>query len=273
MPRIEANGLHHYYEQIGKGASVVFIHGAFADSQIWKPQWHYFSSRYRLARYDLRGHGKTGISKLDRYSMNTFADDLESLLDSLEIYSTVLCGLSWGGSIAQTFAVRNPKRVKALVLASSSVSIRLTMIDKLLCDILFPKWAMLFTIRMLSVKNFTRFSLWVARLVLGKQWLSQDEATNEYLENCMLGMNDSEYLKIWEAIYGFDLLPLENITCPTLVLNGEYESQNTFRHTKEILRRVPQSSARIVPRVSHAMNIDNQKAFNMYLEEFLLTSA
>jgi pimeloyl-ACP methyl ester carboxylesterase len=89
----------------------------------------------------------------------------------------------------------------------------------------------------------------------------------------MLGMNDSEYLKIWEAIYGFDLLPLENITCPTLVLNGEYESQNTFRHTKEILRRVPQSSARIVPRVSHAMNIDNQKAFNMYLEEFLLTSA
>lgn len=273
MPKIEANSLPHYYEQVGTGTSLVFIHGAFADSQIWEPQWHYFSSKYRLVRYDLRGHGKTGTSKLARYTMDTFADDLTSLLDSLEIFSPILCGLSWGGSIAQAFAVRNPKRVKALVLASSSVSIRLTLIDKLLCDLLFPKWAMLFTIRMLSVKNFTRFSLWLARLVLGKQWMSQDETANEHLENCMLGMNHNEYLKIWEAIYGFDLLPLENITCPMLVLNGEYESKNTFRHTKEILRRAPQSSARIVPSVSHAMNIDNQKAFNMYLEEFLSTSA
>jgi len=273
MPQKEANGLLHYYEQIGEGTSLVFIHGAFADSQIWEPQWHYFSSQYRLIRYDLRGHGKTGISELDRYSMNTFADDLQSLLDSLEIFSPVLCGLSWGGSIAQTFAVRNPPRVKALVLAGSSVSIRLTLIDKLLCDVLFPKWAMLFTIRLLSVKNFTRFSLWLARLVLGKQWLSQDEDARKYLENCMLGMNSNEYLKIWEAIYDFDLLPLENITCPTLVLNGEYESKGTYRHAKEILRRVPQSIAKIVPKVSHAMNIDNQKAFNNYLEEFLKTSA
>jgi len=273
MPKRQANGLPHYYEQVGEGSSLVFIHGAFADSQIWEPQWHYFSSQYRLIRYDLRGHGKTGTSELDRYSMNTFADDLTSLLDSLEIFSPILCGLSWGGSIAQVFAVRNPKRVKALILAGSNVSIRLTLIDRLLCDVLFPRWAMLFTIRLLSVENFTKFALWLARLTRGKQWLSQDKDTREYLENCMLAMNSNEYMKIWEAIYGFDLLPLEKITCPTLVLNGEYESKNTFRHTKETLRRVPQASARIVPRASHAMNMDNQIAFNMYLEEFLLTTA
>jgi pimeloyl-ACP methyl ester carboxylesterase len=273
MSEGEIQGLHHYYEQTGEGTSLVFIHGAFADSQIWEPQWHYFSSQYRLIRYDLRGHGKTGISQLDRYSMNTFADDLKSLLDSLKLFSPVLCGLSWGGSIAQAFAVRNPTRVKALILAGSSVSIRLTVIDKLLSDILFPKWAMLLTIRMLSVENFTRFSLWLARLTRGKQWLSQDEATQEYLENCMLAMNSNEYMKIWEAIYGFNLLPLENITCPTLVLNGEYEPKSAFRHTKEILRRVPQALARVVPKASHAMNIDNQNAFNHHLEEFLTTSA
>lgn len=275
MSKRETPGLHHYYEQTGKGAALVFVHGAFADSQIWEPQWRYFSSQqhYRLVRYDLRGHGKTGTSELHQYSINTFADDLACLLDSLEVVSPILCGLSWGGSIAQTFAVRNPKRVKALVLAGSSVSIRLTLLDKLLCDVFFPKWVMLLTIRMLSVQNFTRFSLWLARLTRGKQWLSQDKTTREYLENCMVGMNSNEFLKIWGAIYGFNLLPLENITCPTLVLNGEYEPKSTFRHTKEILRRVPQSVAEIVPRASHSMNMDNQKAFNNYLEEFLKTSA
>ncbi len=273
MPKREANGLSHYYEQAGEGAPLVFIHGAFVDLEIWEPQWHYFSSQYRLIRYDLRGHGKTGSSKLVQYSMNTFANDLTSLLDSLEIYSPIICGLSLGGSIAQAFAVRNPNRVKALVLAGSMVSIRLTLIDKLLCDVLFPKWALLFTIRMMSVENFTRFSLWLARLTRGKQWLSKNRTIGEYLENRMRAMNSNEYFKIWEAIYGFGLLPLENITCPVLVLNGEYEPKSIFQHTKEILRRVPQSKAKIVPKVSHAMNTDNPEVFNNYLEEFFKTSA
>jgi 3-oxoadipate enol-lactonase len=269
MPEILINGSNHYYEQIGKGTSLVFIHGAFADSHICEPQWNHFSSKYRLVRYDLRGHGKTGISKLNQYSMDIFADDLTSLLDSLGIFSPIICGFSWGGSIAQVFAVHNPERVKALVLAGSSVSIRLSLIDKLLCDVIFPKWAMLLAIRMLSARNFTRFSLWLARIIQGKQWLSQDKTTREYLEKCMFSMSSNEYLKIWEALYGFNLLPLENIFCPTLVLNGEYESKNTFRHTKEILRRVPRSVAKVVPKASHAMNIDNKKVFNKYLEEFL----
>jgi pimeloyl-ACP methyl ester carboxylesterase len=68
MPKKEVNGLLHYYEQIGEGAPLVFLHGAFADSQIWEFQWHYFSSQYRLMRYDLRGHGKTGISQLGSYA-------------------------------------------------------------------------------------------------------------------------------------------------------------------------------------------------------------
>jgi len=271
MPKIEINGFPHYYEQVGKGKSLVFIHGAFADSQLWEPQWRYFSSRYRLVRYDLRGHGKTGASQLERYSMNTFADDLKSLLDSLEIFSPIICGLSWGGSIAQVFTVQNPKRAAALVLAGSNVSIRLSLIDKLLCDVLFPKWAMLLTNKMLSVETFTGFLLWLARLTRGKQWLSQNKATQKYLENCMRTMNNNEYRKIWEAIYGFNLLPLENITCPTLVLNGEYEPKNKFRHRKEILHRVSKSRSKIVPGASHAMNIDNQDVFNKYLDEFFKT--
>lgn len=273
MPKIQINNLNHNYEQIGEGTSFVFIHGAFADSRIWEPQWNHFSSKYQLMRYDLRGHGKTGTSNLDQYSMTTFVDDLTSLLDALKINSPILCGLSWGGSIAQAFAVRNPERVKALILVGTTVSMRLTLIDKLLCDVFFPKWAMLLTIRMLSVKNFTRFSLWLARLTKGRQWLSQNMATGEYLEQCMLRINDSEYLKIWEAIYGFNSLPLEHITCPTLVLNGEYESISTFRHTQEILRRVSHAKAKIVPKASHASNIDDSTTFNSFVEEFLNHSA
>ena len=273
MPKIQINGLEHYYEQIGEGSSLVFIHGAFADSRIWEPQWEYFSSKYRLLRYDLRGHGKTGGSDLSRYSMDTYNNDLCSLLDALDIRLPIICGLSWGGSIAQAFAVLYPERLKAMVLASTAVSIRLTLLDKLFCDVLFPKWAMELTIKTMNVKSFTRFSFLLARLTRGKHWLSQDKAAKEYLEQCMLRMNSNEYLKIWNAIYGFNTLPLERITCPTMILNGELEPKNSFRHTKEILRNVPHAEARIVLAARHAMNFERPELFNDLVEKFIHHSA
>jgi len=133
MPKIHINGLDHYYEQQGQGPALVLVHGAFADTRIWQPQWEYLSGNYRLLRYDLRGHGRTGPSDLERYTIATFADDLACLLNTLEIKAPVICGLSWGGSIAQAFAVRYPARPRALILASSAVAVDLTPLDRLLC--------------------------------------------------------------------------------------------------------------------------------------------
>jgi 3-oxoadipate enol-lactonase len=273
MPKIRINDLDHYYEQTGEGEALVFVHGAFADARMWEPQWQHFSSLYRLVRYDLRGHGRTGVSGLEKYSMATFADDLSILLDKLEIDSPFICGLSWGGSIAQAFAVRNPKRPRALILAGSAVAIDLTLLDKLLCNVLVPWWLMSLIIRTMSVKNFMAFSLQLARLIQGKHWLSQDENARKYMEQCMVQMDSGEYLKIWEAIYGFHLHPLEKISCPTLVLNGEFESKNTFQHSKEILRRVHQVEAKIIPGTHHAMNLEEPQVFNKMVEDFLQNSS
>jgi pimeloyl-ACP methyl ester carboxylesterase len=269
MPQIQINGAALSYEQTGEGASLVFVHGAFVDWRIWDPQWKTFASRYQLVRYDLRGHGQSVPSTLQRYCMDTFADDLAALLDALQIQSAFICGLSWGGSIVQAFAVRYPDRCRALILSGSAVAIDLTPKDKLFCKVLFPGWAMSLAIRTMNVKHFTRFSIWLAGLTLGKQWLSRDEQARQYLEQCMYAMDRNEYLKIWQAIYGFHLLALEKISCPVLVLNGEHESANTFRHTQEILRRVPQARAAIVPAALHAMNLEQPQVFNALLQEFL----
>jgi non-heme chloroperoxidase len=269
MPKVLINNLDHYYEETGQGQALIFMHGAFADGSIWEPQWQYFSRRYHLVRYDLRGHGQTGCSSLEHYSMTTFADDLASLLDELGIEYPIICGLSWGGSIAQAYAVRYPGRIKALVLAGSMAAIDLTLKDKLLCRVLVPGWFMSLLIRSMSVQNFTHFSFKLARLTMGKHWLSRDENAREYLEQRMFQMDSNEYLKIWEAMYGFHLLPLESITCPTLVLNGELESGNIFQHSREILRRIPGAEAKIITGAQHAMNLEEPRLFNKFVEQFL----
>ncbi len=273
MPKILCNGLNHYYEQAGEGPSLVLIHGAFGDARMWEPQWRHFSPKYRILRYDLRGHGRTGVSNLDRYTMETYAEDLVSLLNALSIDSAVVCGLSWGGGIAQAFAVRHPQRLKGLVLAGSTVSMSVTLGEKLLRYVLLPKSVMLLMIRMMSVERFVRFSFWLAGLTLGRDWLHRDEQTLEYVRQSMLQIDRTEYLKIWDAIYGFDLQPLERISCPTLVLVGERDANMVLRHKDEILRRIPDAEERVLPAAYHAMTMEQPEAFNEALEDFLLRSA
>lgn len=273
MSKILSNGLNHYYEQAGEGPPLVFIHGAFGDARMWEPQWRHFSSKYRVLRYDLRGHGRTGPSDLNQYTMETYAEDLVSLLNALSIESAIVCGLSWGGGIAQVFAVRNPERLRGLVLVSSTISMSVTLSEKLVRYVLFPKSAMMLTIRMMSVERFVRFSFWLAGLTLGRHWLNRDEQTLETIRQSMLQIDRTEYLKVWNAIYGFDLQPLETISCPTLILTGERDTKMVLRHSTEILRRVPGAKARILPAAYHAMTLEQPQAVNEALDEFLRRAA
>ena len=272
MPKILINGSEHYYEQTGEGPSLVFIHGAFADSRIWDPQWRYFSTKYHVLRYDLRGHGRTGPSDLDLYSMETYADDLASLLTAQGIESPVICGLSWGGGIAQTFAVKYPDLLKGLVLAGASAAMSITVGEKLIRYVLFPKPAMMLMIRILSVEQYIQFSFWLSGITLGKDWLSRDEGTIHYLRQSMSQISKNEYLKIWGAIYGFDLAPLEKISCPTLVVTGEKDTKMVLRHASEIIRRVPCVEVHILPAAYHAMTLEEPEQFNKVLDQFLQRS-
>ncbi|NIS81615.1 MAG: alpha/beta fold hydrolase [Anaerolineales bacterium] len=269
MPIITANGIDHYYQVAGQGVPLVLVHGGFVDLHMWDPQVDAFSKRYRVIRYDLRGHGRTGASKTSKYSIELFADDLKALLDAFSIERTILCGLSLGGMIAQSFTVKYTSRVHALVLSDTAVSVKLTLSDKLQRYVLFPKWLMQLTIRSLGVERFVRFSFWLAKVTRSEDWIGKDEVTRAYITETMLRMEETEYLKIYGAIYDFDLLDLSRIDVPTLVLNGEHESRSVVRHAEEIVRRVERSEMKVVPDAGHTSNMENAPAFNAMVEEFL----
>jgi len=269
MPVLLTNEIEHYYETKGQGTPLVFVHGGFVDSRMWEPQVKYFSERYQVLRYDLRGHGRTGGTKRDRYTIDLFADDLKALLETLGLDRVILCGLSLGGMIAQSFAVRYTESLFALVLADTAVSVRLTLIDKFQRYILAPKWLMLAIIRWMTVPRFVDFSFKLAGVTRSTEWFGQDPDTAEYVRDAMLNTLTAEYLKIYDAIYGFDLLNLAAITVPTLILNGEHESKAVFRHTDEMLRLIPNTEARLIPRAGHTSNMENPTVFNTEVERFL----
>lgn len=98
----------------GKGEPLIFLHGNFNTHDIWSDQAEFFSAKYRVIRYDLRGYGRSS-TPASRFSN---VDDLNMVMNSMNVPRAVLIGSSSGGGIAMDFALKHPERVKALVLSA-----------------------------------------------------------------------------------------------------------------------------------------------------------
>jgi 3-oxoadipate enol-lactonase len=102
------------------GAPVLVLANSLGtDLRVWDPLLPHFADRFRLVRYDLRGHGLTDQTP-GPYTIAGLAADLARLLDHLEISTALLCGLSIGGMIAQELAVARPDLIRALVLMDTA---------------------------------------------------------------------------------------------------------------------------------------------------------
>lgn len=104
----------------GSGETIVFCHGFTTTSEFWRNQIDYFSKDRRVVLINLPGHGLSPSPLGRPYTIDAFVADLEQVFDALAIDKAILVGLSMGGTVAQKFALRNPTRLKALVLVGAT---------------------------------------------------------------------------------------------------------------------------------------------------------
>ena len=109
-----------YYDLAGPtGAPVVaFGNSLGTNVHVWDAVYAPFVERFRVLRFDMRGHGLTEIGTAT--DMSALASDVVALLDALEIPRVRYVGLSIGGMIGQRLAAAYPTRVEALVLAATA---------------------------------------------------------------------------------------------------------------------------------------------------------
>jgi 3-oxoadipate enol-lactonase len=115
--RLTVNGVSLAVEVQGSGPAVLFVHGYPLDRTLWRHQIDHLEGFRRIAP-DLRGMGLSDAPDLG-YSMRTYADDLDALLDALQIDQAVICALSMGGYIAFELLRQRRDRVRALILCDT----------------------------------------------------------------------------------------------------------------------------------------------------------
>ncbi|WP_335989312.1 3-oxoadipate enol-lactonase [Glycomyces sp. MUSA5-2] len=114
-----------HYETDGAGPPLVLVNSLGTSMEMWRPQVTPLGARFRLVRFDARGHGGTPFEAGPGGSLTVddLAGDLADLLDHLGIGRAHVAGVSLGGAVALRLAVTRPERVDRLVLLSTAAKI------------------------------------------------------------------------------------------------------------------------------------------------------
>src|SRR5262245_30153193 len=119
VPTVTANGIELYYERRGSGPRVLFFNGSGATLALTGPLVWSFAEGCEVAAHDQRGLGCSAVPP-GPYSMADYAADAAALLDHLGWATCRVIGVSFGGMVAQEFAVTWPQRVERLALVCTS---------------------------------------------------------------------------------------------------------------------------------------------------------
>lgn len=268
MPTIETNGIETHYEDEGEGPPIVFVHGATSDRQLWRPVVDRLNDDYRCITYDVRGHGRTGGSDRNTYSVELFADDLAALVDELDLEKPVLCGLSLGGVIAQTYAVRHPDGLEAMVV-SGSVSPELSGVGERFLRITMQR-ILAPPIKLVGYQRILSTLTWIQLRIFGED-AAGDLDEIERIRDEEYEMSTDEFLKLMAALrrYYSNGIPLESIEVPSLVLVGEHEPDMANHHQRILEERVPNVQTDEIPDAGHNAHVDNPEWFAERVREFL----
>ena len=139
MPYATINRISLHYQLEGhETLPVVMLCNSLGSTlEMWDPQMAILLTRYRVLRYDSRGHGKSTIAQ-GPYSIEQLGRDACALLDQLGIHKVDFCGLSMGGMTGMWLGIHHPERIRQLVLCNTAANLgspevwnsRLAVLDK-----------------------------------------------------------------------------------------------------------------------------------------------
>lgn len=256
MPRIRANGVDLEYELSGPtGAPVVVLSNSLGTTfAMWDAVVPVLRGKFRVLRYDTRGHGGSEVidSEID---IADLAADLAGLLAALGIDRVHLAGLSLGGMTAQSFAATWPERVISLTLMATAAE-------------LGPKseWeTRIATVRAQGMAPVTEAAM--------IRWFSDAHRGHESavrIRETFLGIDPVGYAVCSSAISRMDLRPLlSKITAPTLILVGADDPATTVARAEAIRDGIGHAELTILPRVRHMLAVERGESVAAHLLAFL----
>jgi 3-oxoadipate enol-lactonase len=256
--RARTNGIDINYVVEGEGPWLVMSHSLACNTGMWDPQAPALSRRFKVLRFDTRGHGASDAPAGD-YSLDMLADDVKGLFDHLGIRECHWVGLSMGGMIGQTFALKYPGIFKSITLCDTAAR--------------YPDGAA---------------EIWAGRVKVAKEqgmealvpptlerWFTEgfrksQPAKVSRIADSIRQTPVNGYAGCCAALPRINTLDrLKDIKCPALVICGEQDMGTPLAMSQAIHAAMPGSTLAVLPDAAHISNVEQPELFSAALDPFL----
>jgi 3-oxoadipate enol-lactonase len=256
--RVNDIDVHYTLEGPATGPVVTMSHSLATDLSMWDPQAAALAKRYRVLRYDTRGHGGTDAPG-GAYSLAQLAADAQGLLAALGIARTHWVGLSMGGMIGQTLALSTPGVLQSLSLCDTSSRIPAEA---------GPLWdERIATAETRGMEPHVEPT--IARWFTPTFVETRPDVIKSVRE-MIRRTSPRGYIGCCHAIRALDLTDrLGAITLPTLIIVGAQDVGTPVAASQAIHERIKGSELVILDSASHLSNLEQPEAFTRALETFL----
>jgi 3-oxoadipate enol-lactonase len=257
MPFAQGQGARIHYEIEGPedGPVLLLSNSLGTDLGMWSPQIPSLAARYRVLRYDSRGHGRSEAPE-GPYTIDMLGQDAVAVLDAAGVKRALFCGLSKGGMVGQWLGVNAPNRVGRLVLANTAAFIGAPEV-----------W---------NQRIETVRAQGMAAIVPGviDRWFTkpfQERAPDSVarIRDMLLATDPEGYAACCAAVRDMDQRQtIGAIRVPTLVIAGRHDLATSPEQGRLIADTIP--GARFLELdAAHLSNIEAEAAFTRALLEFL----
>lgn len=249
-------GTFHYRLEGPEDAPVIVLSNSLGTNlAMWDAQAHAFAHKFRVLRYDTRGHGLSVVTE-GPYSIAQLGRDVLALLDSLQIQRAAFCGISLGGMTGMWLGVHAAKRLSALILCDTAGRIGTA-----------EGW----NARIAKIRESGMES--VAEAVVGRwftpRFIARSPEKVEAAKHMLTSTPVEGYAACCAAIREADLRPsLAKVGVPALVIAGTHDAVTTPADAAFLVKNIPGASGAEIG-AAHLSNIEAPANFNKSVLRFL----
>ncbi len=258
MPIARVNGVNLSYEIRGQGPPIVLTYGFQSSVFTWRPILDFFTKRFQVITWDLRGHGDSEKPP-GPYRVQDFSDDLCGLLDALGLDRVDLLGRSMGGRTATLFAIEHGERLGRLMLVGASAGPPSGVYRERFES----------NLRMAREKGIEAVLEHRFKNALVPRKILKEPLAGEYRAHFLKNTPET-YASTTNALFTMpDLrVRLSGISAPTWICYGENDA-GPLDFSDIYLERIPGSTRSIIPDAGHFPEWDNTEVFLEELDRFL----
>lgn len=258
MPVVQVNGIDLYYKEAGNKAHppLLLLHGLTSHHHRFIREIEVFKKDFYVIAVDARGHGRS--DRPAEFTLEDHIKDVIALMDALDLDKASLLGVSMGSYIAQGVAIKQPDRVKKMILIGAKAHGHTSSMSQLFSEHAEELKGMSFEQQMNRLAKYMFYDL----RAVGR-WLRDTEKRE-------LALSAKEQQVARKALAGFDFRPnLSKVKAKTLVISGTYDGLNPPKDGREISELIPRASFMEFTKSGHAPHVEEPEKFIQVVSEFL----